>query len=193
MRIAERVSPAQVDFMHFVKFLAPQVPLCFMGDEGNLASPFPFFFDLPKNVAAEKDRDRYEQMAKIFNDPVKPGGLPDPNDPATFQSAKLPWEEYANREERRAALERFRQLLGWRRDRLWPLSATPCLDAKTARQGNCLIINWVFEAGTLSMAVNPTDAPADIACLITGSPVSTGDFAQNGAVLRLGAWSAVAW
>ena len=35
-RLAERTSPDKLDFVHFVKFLAPQIPLCFMGDEGNL-------------------------------------------------------------------------------------------------------------------------------------------------------------
>src|SRR3569833_2569533 len=33
-RIADRVSPMQTDFMHFVKFMAPQFPLCFMGGGG---------------------------------------------------------------------------------------------------------------------------------------------------------------
>jgi len=192
-RIASRVSPARVDFMHFVKFLAPQVPLCFMGDEGNFSSPFPFFFDLPEKAAKSKRDDRYEQMRNVFKQEVPPEGLPDPNDLATFQSAKLDWLEYQRMPERRAALDRFRQLASWRRDRLWPLSSTPCLDAKTSRQGNRLILNWVFEAGMLSMALNPTNNAADLACIITGPPVSTGDFSQEGEVLRLGPWSAVAW
>jgi len=192
-RIAERVSPAQTDFMHFVKFLAPQIPLCFMGDEGNLGTPFPFFFDLPEAVAKEKRDDRYDQLQNIFKHEVGPEGLPDPNDPATFQMAKLPWQDYESWPERRAALDRFRMLAGWRRERLWPLSATPCLDARTARQGNCLIVNWVFEAGILSMALNPSNLPADLNCTITAAPLSTGEFSQHGEVLRLGPWSAVAW
>lgn len=192
-RIAERVPPERLDFMHFVKFLAPQIPLCFMGDEGNLASPFPFFFDLPEDAARAKRDDRYDQMRNIFKEDVKPGGLPDPNDPATFESAKLVWEEYRSMEERRAAIDRFRTLARWRRERLWPLAATPCLDARTARQGNCLIVNWVFEAGTLSMALNPAETPADLSCLVDKPAISTGDFSQHGPVLRLGRWSAVVW
>lgn len=71
-RIAERVSPEQTDFMHFVKFLAPQIPLCFMGDEANLGTPFPFFFDLPEDVAKKKRANRYDQLRNIFKHEIGP-------------------------------------------------------------------------------------------------------------------------
>jgi maltooligosyltrehalose trehalohydrolase len=61
------------------------------------------------------------------------------------------------------------------------------------RLGNCLIVHWIFAAGTLTMALNPTDRPDDIVCTIDRRPVSTGDFSQQGQVLRLGAWTAVVW
>jgi maltooligosyltrehalose trehalohydrolase len=192
-RIAERVSPAQTDFMHFVKFLAPQMPLCFMGDEANLGTPFPFFFDLPEKVAAKKRDDRYDQLQNIFKHDVPPEGLPDPNAEATFKLAKLAWGDYAL-PERKAALDRFRVLAGWRRERVWPKAATPCLDARTARQGTSLIVSWVFEAGVLSMALNPTDVATDLHCIVGSAPISTGDFVQEAeGRLHLGPWSAVAW
>jgi len=191
-RLSARISPEQLDFAHFVKFLAPQIPLCFMGDEANLESGFPFFVDLPEAAARAKARERYQQMEEMFHDEVAPGGLPEPNDPATFEMAKLPWADY-DKPERRAALERFRTLAGWRRDKLWPLAATPCLAAQTARQGNCLIVSWVFEAGTLTLALNPTAAPCDIACMVGAAPVSSGSFAQQAERLHLAPWSAVAW
>jgi len=191
-RIAQRTSPNKLDFAHFVKFLAPQIPLCFMGDEGNLPSPFPYFLDMPAEDARKKEKDRYTQMKGMFHETISEGDLPDPNDRATFEKARLPWQEFES-SERRAALERFRQLGEWRRRLVWPLTATPCTDAHSFRIGNCLIVNWMFEAGTLTMALNPTDQPHDIACRINGHPVSTGDFSQDGEVLRLGGWSAVAW
>jgi maltooligosyltrehalose trehalohydrolase len=192
-RLAQRTSPNKLDFAHFVKFLAPQIPLCFMGDEANLASGFPYFLDLPEASAAAKSRDRYTQMKNMFHETIGYGDLPDPNNPATFDAARLRWSEYEQMPERRAALERFRQLASWRRRLLWPLVATPCTDAGSFRIGNCLIVNWMFEAGTLTMALNPTDQPQDLPCRITNDPVSTGDFSQDGDVLRLGPWSAVAW
>ena len=192
-RIVDRIGPRELDFAHFVKFLAPQVPLCFMGDEANLRTGFPFFVDLEGEAAKRKAERRYKEMREMFNQPeVKDGDLPDPSDPATFESARLRWDDFA-KDEHRASLDRFRQLAGIRRDYVWPLAATPCTGATSARQGNCLIVNWMFEAGTLTMALNPAAFPNDIACTVTGHAVSTGDWSQYGEVLRLGPWSAVAW
>jgi maltooligosyltrehalose trehalohydrolase len=191
-RLSERIAPHRLDFCHFVKFLAPQIPLCFMGDEGNLRSPFPFFVDLPEDAARHKAEDRYKQMRDMFKEDVEDGALPDPNDPKTFDMAKVRWDDYYN-EERQAALQRFRTLARFRREMVWPLAATPCLSSDSARQGNCLIVNWRFEAGTLSMALNPTDTAMDMGCLICAAAVSTGGYSQHGEVLRLEPWSAVAW
>jgi len=90
-------------------------------------------------------------------------------------------------------LARFRTLASWRRENLWPLAATPCLDARSGRQGTAIVVSWIFEAGVLTMALNASDRPADIACAVTAPPITTGEFSQQGEVLRLGAWSAVAW
>ena len=191
-RLPDRISANKLDFLHFVMMLAPQVPLFFMGEEGHLCSPFPYFIDMDDDVARQKSDDRYEQMREIFKQDVKDGDLPDPNSVATFESAKIPWDEF-ERQDRRDALRRFRSLTGYRRELLWPLVRSVCLDARSARRGNAIIVNWVFENGTLSMALNPSDYPTDIACVITAAPVSTGDYSQHGEVLRLSAWSAVAW
>jgi maltooligosyltrehalose trehalohydrolase len=191
-RLPDRISADKLDFLHFLAFLAPQIPLFFMGEEAHLRTRFPFFIDLPEEQAAVKRADRYEQMRDTFHEDVADGDLPDPNDPATFESAKLEWAEYCV-QERRSALERFRTMAGMRRDIVWPLTATPCLDATGARQGNAFVINWIFEGGTLTMALNPNDAPTDIGCSILNSPVSTGSWCQHGEVLRLGPWSAVVW
>jgi maltooligosyltrehalose trehalohydrolase len=147
---------------------------------------------MDEEVAKQKSDDRYKQMREIFKQDVKDGDLPDPNSVETFLSAKIPWEEF-EWQDRRDALRRFQTLAGYRRDLVWPLLKSVCLDAKSVRQGNAIIVNWVFEDGTLSMALNPADQPADIACVITSTPVSTGDYSQHGEVLRLSAWSAVVW
>jgi 1,4-alpha-glucan branching enzyme len=131
-------------------------------------------------------------MHEMFNEDVEEGQLPHPNDPKTFERAKLRWDEYGE-EGHLAALDRFRQLGAWRRDHVWPLSATPCLAADSARQGRGVIVNWTFEAGVLTLVLNPSGTPSDLACVIRGAPVSTGWFDQHGEVLRLGPWSAVAW
>ena len=191
-RLPDRISAEKLDFLHFVTFLAPQVPLLFMGEEGQLRTRFPFFVDLPEAAAQAKRDERYKQMREMFKEAIPPEGLPDPNAVETFTSAKLDWEHYTT-EAGRAALERFRTLSRFRREKVWPLTATVCLDAWTARQGNGLIITWQFDAGYLSMAINPQDMPTDMACVIDRPPVHTGGFSQQGELLRLGAWSAVVW
>jgi malto-oligosyltrehalose trehalohydrolase len=191
-RLPDRIGAEKLDFLHFITLLAPQIPLFFMGEEGHLRSPFPFFVDLPAQAAEAKQEERYRQMREMFHEEIPPEGLPDPNDPATFMAAKLPWDEW-HAEDRRAALARFRMLAGFRRQKLWPLTATPCLDASSHRCENCIVVSWMFEAGTWTMALNPTDLPHDLHCTIDSAPVSSGQFSQHGDVLRLGAWSAVAW
>lgn len=189
-RLSSRIAPEQMDFVHFVKFLAPEIPLCFMGDEANLRSGFPFFVDLSESDGEKAHQRRQREMRDIFKEVG--ASLPHPNDPATFEMAKLPWDDFTD-PRHLAALNRFRQLAAWRREKVWSLAKTPCLDATTARQGQALIINWIFEAGTLTMAINPTGGPVDLHCTVRGAPVSTGDYNQQGEVLRLGAWSAIAW
>lgn len=191
-RLSSRIEPDRLDFVHFVKFIAPQIPLCFMGDEANLSSPFPFFVDLSEGEGEKTDARRYKEMREMFQEDVEDGGLPHPNDPATFAIAKLPWEAFGEGQHL-AALRRFRELAAFRRENVWPLSASPCTDAVSVRHEQGLIVNWMFQAGTLTIALNPTAGPIDIPCVIQGRPVSTGDYHQHGEVLRLNPWSAVAW
>jgi maltooligosyltrehalose trehalohydrolase len=191
-RLPDRIDVKRLDFLHFVVMLAPQIPLFFMGEEAHLRTHFPFFLDLPEEAAAPKREDRYKQMREIFGEDVEDGELPDPNDPKTFAMAKINWRDF-ERPRSREALQRFRELAQWRKDNVWPLTATKCLDARSGRQGNAVVVSWIFEAGTLTMAVNPSDQPTDMACIVTAPPLSAGEFSQHGEVLRLGAWSAVAW
>jgi maltooligosyltrehalose trehalohydrolase len=192
MRLSARIEPRQLDFLHFVKFIAPQIPLCFMGDEANLRSGFPFFVDFNERDGREADARRYKEMREIFKEGVADGALPHPNDPRTFSLAKLPWSDFAH-PEHLEAIHRFRQLARWRREKVWPLTATPCLDAFGTRHEHGVIVNWRFERGTLSLVYNASSTSQDMPCLVQGAPVSTGDYHQYGEVLRLGPWSALAW
>ncbi|PXA90857.1 malto-oligosyltrehalose trehalohydrolase [Nostoc sp. 3335mG] len=191
-RLPDRIGASKLDFLHFVTMLAPQIPLFFMGEEAHLRTPFPFFIDFPEENAEAKRQDRYRQMREIFKEDIPEGGLPDPNDIATFDSARIDWDFYGT-DDGEAALARFRALGQWRKANLWPLSASRCLDARTGRQGSALVVSWIFAAGTLTMALNPADHSADIGCVVTAAPIITGNWSQMGEVLRLGAWSAVAW
>lgn len=191
-RLPDRVGADKLDFLHFVMMLAPQVPLFFMGEEGHLRSPFPFFIDLPEEAAAPKRAERYTQMRETFEEPVEDGGLPDPNAVETFAMAQIEWSQF-NNVEHKAALERFRTLASWRREKVWPMARTRCVDARTGRQESALVVTWVFKAGTLTTALNASDFPAELACMVGAQPVSCGDFVQKGGDLQMGPWSAVCW
>ena len=191
-RLADRVGAEKFDFVHFLAMLAPHLPLFFMGEEADIRSPFTFFVDLDEEEAKAKQDDRYEQMREIFNEDVEDGDLPDPNDPATFEMSKLPWDELTW-PQRQAALARFRELAGWRRELVWPLLKTRCIEATSERHALGIVVTWEFEAGWLSLALNPSDAAQQFACCISGPAVSTGTYDQVDETLRLGPWSAVAW
>jgi malto-oligosyltrehalose trehalohydrolase len=191
-RLADRISAEKLDFVQFVGLLAPQLPLFFMGEEAHVRSKFTFFVDLEGEAAQAKRDDRYKQMREIFKEDVEEGDLPDPNDPQTFQMSKLAWDEYAM-PERQAALARFRELAGWRRELVWPMLKTKCRSATSSRHDRCVVVTWEFDAGWLAIALNPSDEPHEFACAPRAAPVSTGSFEQRGERLRLGSWSAVAW
>jgi maltooligosyltrehalose trehalohydrolase len=191
-RIVSRLDAHRLDFGHFVTMLNPQIPLFFMGEEAHLRRRFPFFVDLPEPYAGWTRDGRYEQMRGMFGQPVEDGGLPDPTDPATFASAKLDWSAF-DRTEHREALARFRELAAVRREIIWPLTGSKCLHSWSARQGNGVIVTWVYEMGTYNMVLNPTAEPGDLEIRLGEPAASTGTFQRIDGGLRLGPWSALVW
>ena len=70
---------------------APGTPMLFMGEEWGASTPWPFFTSHPEEWLGEAVRKgRTEEFAKTDWDESV---VPDPQDPATFQSAKLRWSE----------------------------------------------------------------------------------------------------
>jgi malto-oligosyltrehalose trehalohydrolase len=191
-RLVDRVDADRLDFGHFVTLLSPQIPLFFMGEEAHLRCKFFFFFDLPEPDATEKREDRYRQMENIFNEAVEPGSLPDPQDPETFHKAKLDWDEYRLREHEEA-LARFRELTAFRRELIWPLSSTKCLESSSARQGDGIIVTWHYEAGTYSMLLNPTRDIVEMTASLGKPAASTGRFAFHNGRIKVWPWSALVW
>jgi maltooligosyltrehalose trehalohydrolase len=88
-------------------FAAPFVPLVFQGEEWASSSPFPFFADHadPALRAAVREGRRRE-----FAEFHASGELPDPEARATFESARLRWDE-RERDPHRAMLAWYRALV----------------------------------------------------------------------------------
>lgn len=191
-RLVERIDIDRARFARFVTMLSPHLPIALMGDEGWLTAKFPFFFDLPEPHASEKRDDRYKQMRDIFKQEVKDGGLPDPQDPATFEMAKLDWSQY-EQPKHREALDNFRHVAALRREQIWPLAATRCLNAWSARQGSGIICTWQYEAGCHNIALNPTGAEIKMSFHSGECGATVGIYRHEGERVWLGPWSAVTW
>ena len=191
-RMVSRVDAARLDFGHFVTLLSPQIPLFFMGEEAHLRCPFYFFFDLPEPQRSQHRDGRYGEMENIFGTPAAPGSLPDPQALATFEHSRLDWDAYAHTAHAEA-LDRFRELCALRRELIWPLSATACLDARSARQGDGLIVTWEYAAGTYNMALNPTAEPITLEMSLTMPAASTGAFEFHNGWVKAWPWAAMVW
>ncbi|WP_426626193.1 malto-oligosyltrehalose trehalohydrolase [Leifsonia sp. McL0607] len=71
--------------------LGPFTPMLFMGEEWGATTPWPFFSSHPEPEFAEAARTgRIAEFARMAWDPTV---VPDPQDPATFESARLRWAE----------------------------------------------------------------------------------------------------
>jgi maltooligosyltrehalose trehalohydrolase len=86
-----------------------------MGEEWAASTPFPYFVDVPDDpdlAAAIRDGRRSEFAAFGW----APEEVPDPTDPATFESAGLRWEEVESGPHG-TVLAFYRRLLALRRER----------------------------------------------------------------------------
>ena len=99
---------------------SPFVPLLFQGEEWGASTPFPYFTDHEDRELGEAvSRGRREEFAGFG---WKPEDVPDPQDAATFDRARLDWSE-TEREPHRDLLEWHRRLIALRRK-------TPSLGAR---------------------------------------------------------------
>jgi maltooligosyltrehalose trehalohydrolase len=87
-RFGTLLSPAAQRLAAGLLLLAPHVPLLFMGEEYGETRPFPFFCSHLDPHVAQATRDGRRAEFAEFGWPEE---IPDPQDAATFQSAKLSW------------------------------------------------------------------------------------------------------
>ena len=89
---------------------SPGTPMLFMGEEWAASTPFPYFVDVPDDpTLADAIRDGRRSEFAEFG--WAPEDVPDPTDPATFESAMLDWDEREASDHARV-LAFYRQLLG---------------------------------------------------------------------------------
>jgi maltooligosyltrehalose trehalohydrolase len=88
-------SPGKWRAMTAVLLLFPGTPMLFQGQEFGASSPFFYFADFEKELAAAVRIGRAEFMSQFPNLAVEKSStaLPDPADPATFRRSKLDFDE----------------------------------------------------------------------------------------------------
>ncbi len=113
-RLSATLSPARLAVAAVLTLTAPGTPMLFMGEEWGASTPWPFFTSHPEQWLGEAVRKgRAEEFAKTDWDESL---VPDPQDPTTFQSAKLAWEE-AEMGDHAHILALYRNLARLRRER----------------------------------------------------------------------------
>jgi malto-oligosyltrehalose trehalohydrolase len=131
--------------MTSILLLAPSIPLIFMGQEFAADQPFPFFCDFSPPLSELVTEGRRKEFARFpaFRDPKMQLLIPDPNSPATFQSAVLDWLQLA-KETHSRRLELFRELLSIRHREIVPrLGQVGVRDAKYEKLGGRAVkLEW---------------------------------------------------
>jgi maltooligosyltrehalose trehalohydrolase len=134
-----------------IVLLAPSPPLLFMGEEFGTQTPFLFFCDFKNELAeavAAGRRNEFARLAK-FTDPAIRAGIPDPNDPKTFELSRLNWNETAEPEHCQW-LSFYRQLLRLRCQHIIPRLGDACaIKANYSILGDRgLDASWRFRDGS---------------------------------------------
>ncbi|MBN1238990.1 MAG: malto-oligosyltrehalose trehalohydrolase [Gammaproteobacteria bacterium] len=150
--------------------LLPTPILLFMGDEFHAPNCFPFFSDFGPELAQAVTEGRRREFAHFFANAADVERIPDPNDEATVEIARLDWAA-AGRPDGAAVLERYRQQLALRRERL-----VPRLPASNPRghmlADAALTVTWSLADGSeLALTANLSDRPAPRGDAPRGEPL----------------------
>jgi len=150
-RVTKIADPRAVRAALEIVLLGPSPPLLFMGEEFGTETPFLFFCDFGKDLAAAVTVGRRKEFARFvrINDPSARGEIPDPNAARTFEASRLDWD-VITQPQHREWLRFYRQLL-----RLRCQHIVSRLSAGCVIKGECgvhanhgLTADWQFSDGS---------------------------------------------
>jgi maltooligosyltrehalose trehalohydrolase len=141
-----------------ILLLAPSPPLLFMGEEFGAGTPFLFFCDFEKDLAAAVTAGRRNEFAHFsaFNDATVRERIPDPNAVETFEASLIQWDTVDQPHHRRW-LNFYRQLLSLRCRHIVPRLSRECRLKANYEVGkdHSLTAQWEFpDNSTLSLLAN---------------------------------------
>ena len=147
--------------MTSILLLAPSIPLIFMGQEFAADQPFPFFCDFSPPLSELVTQGRRKEFTHFpaFRDPRMQLLIPDPNSPASFQSAVLDWLQLEKETHARQA-DLYRELLSIRHREIVPrLRQVGNREAKYEKLGGrALKVEWrMGDSATLCLLANLGD------------------------------------
>ena len=113
-RVHQLTSPGRFRAITALLLLGPGTPLLFQGQEFASSAPFSFFADHKPELSAAVKRGRAEFLSQFpsLDHPGLANGMPDPDDPATFERCKL---DHREREAHVEVLRLHQDLLALRR------------------------------------------------------------------------------
>lgn len=166
-RATHLMSPGRLRVGAALVLTAPFVPMLFQGEEWAASTPFPFFADHSDPDLASRVRDG--RRAEFASFGWRPEEIADPEDEATFQLAKLRWDEI----DRDVHL----QMRDWYRSLIWLRRTRPELrdhrfvtidvvlmeriDALVMRRGDLIIIIRLGQ-GSASLSLRDHEAGAKV-------------------------------
>jgi maltooligosyltrehalose trehalohydrolase len=152
-RLAHLVSEGRARIGAALLLTGPYVPFLFAGEEWAASSPFPYFASHENPaLAAAVSAGRREEFAAFGWDP---DAIPDPQDPATFATAKLDWEE-RGRDPHAGVLAWYRELIALRRDTPELRDGDRCAISVDGAPDGLLSVR----RGPISVLANLGEAPA---------------------------------
>ena len=167
--------------------LSPQVPMLFMGEEWRSKRPFPYFCDFDEDLNEAVREGRQEELSQM------PGfdgeHVLDPTAEETFRSSVLDWE-VASSESGSVWVERYRQMIGLRRERVVPLVSMMSKGGRHWVSEGVLRVEWPLDDGRVYLLVaNPSDRyiRTQMQADVTDVLYALGEHRPDG----VGAWSLV--
>ena len=181
-----------------IMLLAPSPPLLFMGEEFGADTPFLFFCDFEKDLAAAVTSGRRNEFARFarFRDPADRERIPDPSAAETFKASRLDWNEL-HQSSHRDWLRFYQNLLKLRSQHIVPHLSSGCVVASDYKihGDRGLTAHWKFpdNAKLVLMANLGNDSLSGL--IVPGSKIIYGSEEVNTSAVKQGIlppWS-VAW
>jgi malto-oligosyltrehalose trehalohydrolase len=168
-RLTAIARPEAVRAVAAIYLLCPQIPMLFMGEEWAASQPFPFFCDFTGDLADAVRNGRRGEFASFpqFQDPAAREKIPDPVAPATFESARLKWEETRTAPHRQW-LHWYRDILALREKEIVP-RLTNIMGGETTYVTTGEVLNVKWQLGDASRLILQ-------ACLSHHAPARDFDF-----------------